>query len=270
MNDGPIFSFYKNSTKTKAHIAHKSLNINRQKRSHPLSVDFLLGCKNKHAIINPIETFEKLYKSLYLIGFFSKNKKSLLIVNTNKDLANFIENFYQSTRLKNYPVSYCNERWVGGFLTNWKQVSKSVSTFMEFSERFENFILQNNINFPRYKKMNQSFQGLKKENSITHTFTSHITDTSSEVLKGHVKGPVNCKVKRPSLIFLINPNDNRHVVEEALSLNIPVIAITDSNTNLLGISYPIPGNSNSIEFVHYCLQWITRIIGQNFVKKFKR
>ena len=276
MNSKPIYSFYKNSTKTKAHIAHKSLNINRQKRSHPLSVDFLLGCKNKHAIINPIETFEKLYKSLYLIGFFSKNKKSLLIVNTNKDLAHFIENFYQSTRLKNYPVSYCNERWVGGFLTNWKQVSKSVSTFMEFSERFENFIVQNNINFPRYKKMNQSFQGLKKEKSTT-SLSKRITGTSfADTSLGSVrsvrsvrsvKGPVKSDVKQPSLIFLINPNENRHVVEEALSLNIPVIAITDSNTNLLGISYPIPGNSNSIEFVHYCLQWITRIIGQNFVKK---
>ena len=65
--------------------------------------------------------------------------------------------------------------------------------------------------------------------------------------------------KRPDLIFLINPNENRHVIEEAVSLNIPVVAITDSNTNLLGISYPIPGNSNSIEFVHYCLQWIARV-----------
>lgn len=237
MNSLPILPFYKNIIKTKAHIAHRSLNINGQKRSHPYSVDFLLGCKNKHGITSPIDTFEKLYKSLHLIGFFSKKKKSLLIVNTNKDCANFIENFYQSTPLKNYPVSYCNERWVGGFLTNWKQVSKSVHTFMEFSERFENFIVQNNINFPRYKKMKESFQGLKKEKSI----------------------------KRPGLIFLINPNENRHVIEEALSLNIPVIAITDSNTNLDGISFPIPGNSNSLEFVHYCLQWITRIICKKYV-----
>ena len=250
MNSSPLFSFYKNSTSAKAHIAHKSLNILGQKRSHPLSVDFLLGCKNKHAIIDPIETFEKLYKSLHLIAFFSKQKSSLLIVNTNKDLANFIENFYQSTRLKNYPVSYCNERWVGGFLTNWKQVSKSVYTFMEFSERFENFIVQNNINFPRYKKMNQSFQGIKEDKKRSQSFRG-LKEKKS--------------IKLPSILFLINPNENRHVVEEAGALNIPVIAITDSNTNLGGISYPIPGNSNSIEFVHYCLQWITRIIGKNYI-----
>jgi len=119
-------------------------------------------------------------------------------------------------------------------------VSKSIQTFMEFSKRFEKFISINNINFPRYKKMSQSFQGLK-------------IDSSRSFRK---------QIERPDIIFLINPNDNRHVVEEAVSLKIPVIAITDSNTDLLGISFPIPGNSNSIEFVHYCLQWITRIIGK--------
>ncbi len=238
MNYKPIYTFYKDYIKAKAHTAHKSLNIVGKKRSHPYSVNFLLGCKNKHVIINPIETFEKFFKSLHVIAFFYRKKGSLLIVNTNPEYGNLIENFYQSTRLKDFKVYYCNEKWVGGLLTNWKQVSKSIQTFIEFSERFENFILQNNINFPRYKKNTQSFQGLKKE-----SFTKQI--------------------KRPDLIFLINPNENRHVVEEAVSLNIPVIAITDSNTNLLGISFPIPGNSNSIEFVHYCLQWITRIIGKS-------
>ena len=127
----------------------------------------------------------------------------------------------------------------GGFLTNWKIVKESIQTFMGFSERFESFIVQNNITFPRYKKMAVSFQGLKKD-----SFT-----------------------KRPDLIFLINPNVNRHVVEEAVSLNIPVVAITDSNTNLRTISYPIPGNSNSIEFVSECLQWIVRVISRSTTKE---
>ena len=232
--------FYKDFTEYKAHIAHKSLNVVGKKRSHPYSVGFLLGCKNKHVIINPYQTFEKFLKSLHLIGFFYTKRKSLLIVNTNIEYANLIDYFYRSTVLKNHVdlVCYCNEKWVGGFLTNWKQVCKSIQTFMEFSERFESFILQNNINFPRYKKMAVSFQGLKKDSFM----------------------------KRPDLIFLINPNVNRHVVEEAVSLNIPVVAITDSNTNLLGISYPIPGNSNSIEFVSECLQWIVRVISKSTIQ----
>ncbi len=242
MKNKKVSLFYKDYTKYKAHIGHKSLNIVSKKRSHPYSASFLLCCKNKHVIINPLPFLEKFVKSLHIIAFFLKNKKKICIVNTNKDLSNLIENFYRYTLLENHSVYYCNEKWVGGFLTNWKQVCRSIQTYMAFSERFETFISKNNINFPRYKKMSMSFQGLKKE-----------------YLK---KRPVflnKANYNRPDLIFLINPNENRHVVEEAVSLNIPVVAITDSNTNLLGISYPIPGNSNSIEFVHYCLQWIARV-----------
>jgi len=252
MKNKKVSLFYKDYTKAKAHIGHKSLNIVSKKRSHPYSVSFLLCCKNKHVIINPLPFLEKFVKSLHIIAFFLKNKKKICIVNTNKDLSNLIENFYRYTLLKNHEnhsVYYCNEKWVGGFLTNWKQVCRSIQTYMAFSERFETFISKNNINFPRYKKMSMSFQGLKKE-----------------YLK---KKPVflnKATYNRPDLIFLINPNENRHVVEEAVSLNIPVIAITDSNTNLLGISYPIPGNSNSIEFVHYCLQWIARITLKSTLK----
>ena len=235
MNSKTITTFYKDYIRAKAHIAHKSLNIVGKKRIHPYNVNFILGCKNKHVINHPYHTSEGFLKSLHVISFFYNKKKSLLIVNTKEEHNALIENFFHQTDLKDYPVYYCNEKWVGGLLTNWKQVKERVEIFIRFSERFERFISINHINFPSYKKMASLFQGLKKTG-----FTKH--------------------VKRPDLIFLVNPNENRHVVEEAVSLNIPVIAITDSNTPLLGISFPIPGNSNSVPFIHYCLQWITRII----------
>lgn len=257
MKNKKVSLFYKDYTKAKAHIGHKSLNIVSKKRSHPYSVSFLLCCKNKHDIINPLPFLEKFIKSLHIFSFFFKNKKKICIVNTNKDLTHLIENFYRYTLLENKSVYYCNEKWVGGFLTNWKQVSLSIQTYMAFSERFETFISKNNINFPRYKKMSMSFQGWvkNKSGSSESPFLKSSTLTAHRLKKEDFKKSEN----RPDLLFLINPNENRHVVEEAVSLNIPVVAITDSNTNLLGISYPIPGNSNSIEFVHYCLQWIARV-----------
>ena len=235
MNSKTITTLYKGYIQGRAPISHKSLNRVGIPRQHPLSVDASLGCKNKHLITNPYQTLKGLTKSLGVISFFYKKNFSLLIVNTNPDLANLIENFFHKTDLKDYPVYYCNEKWVGGLLTNWKQASKRVETYIKFSERFENFILQNHINFPSYKKMQSCFKGLKPEGRSR-------------------------QVKRPSLVFVVNPNENRGVVEEAVSLNIPVIAITDSNTNLLGISFPIPGNSNSVFFVYYCLQWIARSV----------
>lgn len=232
MKKNTVTTFYKDYTQARAHIAHKSLKIVGQKKLYPYNVKTLLGCKNKHLITNPRHTLEGFLKGLQVWRYLYTKSLSLLIVNTNKDCNLLIENFFRQTDLKNYPIYYCNEKWVGGLLTNWKTVSVRVESFVNFCEQFETFILQNNINFPSYKKMSSSFQGLR-----------------------------NQRVKRPDLIFLVNPNENRHVVEEAVSLKIPVIAITDSNTPLSGISFPIPGNSNSVLFVHYCLQWIARIVG---------
>ncbi len=109
--------------------------------------------------------------------------------------------------------------------------------------------------------MSMSFQGCA---SSMRTLAAH--RLKKEYLKKRPLFLNKANYNRPDLIFLINPNENRHVVEEAVSLNIPVVAITDSNTNLLGISYPIPGNSNSIEFVHYCLQWIARVTLKSTLK----
>ena len=49
--------------------------------------------------------------------------------------------------------------WVGGCLTNWKEISKSVAILLYFSKRFDRFIKQNNIHFLAFKKMKNSFQG---------------------------------------------------------------------------------------------------------------
>ena len=57
--------------------------------------------------------------------------------------------------------------------------------------------------------------------------------------------------QKPDLIFLINPNENQDLINEAYLLDIPVIAFTESNTNPKGITYPIPVNNYSIKFIYY-------------------
>jgi hypothetical protein len=73
---------------------------------------------------------------------------------------------------------------------------------------------------------------------------------------------IQCK-KKPTLIFLVNPNENRSVIEEARKLDIPIIALTNSDTNLLGITYPIPANDCSLDVLHRCLDWIHRVTIQS-------
>jgi small subunit ribosomal protein S2 len=132
-------------------------------------------------------------------------------------------------------VSY---KWIGGTLTNWKQISKSVLTFAKFSERCENFLIKNNIDFPKYVRVKKCFQGLlyKENQKMLLAFN-----------------------QKPDLIFLINPNENQTILNEAYRLHIPVIAFTESNTNPKEITYSIPVNNYSMKFIYYCLKKIIKM-----------
>lgn len=127
-------------------------------------------------------------------------------------------------------------KWVGGCLTNWKEISKSVATLLYFSKRFGGFIKQNNIHFPRFKKMRASFQGF-------------INVEKEELL---LKAP-------PQLLFLFNVHESQQILHEATTLQIPVVALTDSSTDLSQITYPIPINSDSGRLVHRCLSQLMQI-----------
>ena len=139
---------------------------------------------------------------------------------------------------KKNPLSYVYYKWVGGTLTNWKQVSKSVLTYAKFAERCEKFLYHSSIDFPRYKKIKECFHGLitKKQGKVYLAFN-----------------------EKPDLVFIMNPNENRHIIAEANKMHIPVIALVESNTCLKGISYPIPANAYSAFFIYYCLKKILKL-----------
>ena len=65
--------------------------------------------------------------------------------------------------------------------------------------------------------------------------------------------------KKPDIVFLMNPNENRHIIAEANKMHVPVIALVESNTNLNGISYPIPANAYSAFFIYYCIKKILKL-----------
>ena len=250
---GPsILQEYKNGIS----IGHKSIKLSKGKFWHPFMTPYLLGIRNKIAIINPSATKKCILRAFFIIALLFKSNGHLLIINTNPEYFVLNKNLSLltlqpkpslrkrsdiSSKYKNLgtsKISYCSSKWVGGTLTNWKQISKSVLTFAKFSERCEKFLLKNNIEFPRYKKIKTCFQGLiRKQNNKT----------------------ILAFYEKPDLIFLVNPNENQNIILEANKLHIPIIAFTESNTNLKGITYPIPLNTYSMNFVYYCLKKLIKV-----------
>lgn len=237
--------FFRNN---KQHILNSSQLYNKQNQKNNL--------QNKNIYSNQLNNSRLAINSTTRNSY--ENKKTfcfghILIVNTNPEFYRLYDNFSQLTlhnlnikkswystfsKVKSECFSYVHYKWVGGTLTNYKQISKSLLTYAKFAERCEKFLFRNNIDFPRYKKIKECFNGLirKKSNRVYLSFH-----------------------EKPDLIFLMNPNENRHIIAEANKMHIPVIALVESNTCLKGISYPIPVNAYSIFFLYYCLKKMIKL-----------
>lgn len=225
-----------NILKNKSFLGHKIEKNLGMRGVHPSMAYYLAGARKNISVIEITFSIKYLVKTLYILFSIIRKKGHILVINTNPNFSNLINTFALKTANLRDSFSFCNSKWVGGTLTNWNQISKSIKTFIKFSQRFGLFITQNNIHFPRYKKLKKSFQNF-------------IPKPSSQV-----------KLKKPDILFITNPNDNQIVLLEARQLNIPVIALTDTNSNLSFITYPIPVNNNSIFIIHFYFSWIIRLL----------
>jgi small subunit ribosomal protein S2 len=240
------------------HVGQKALSISHSPSWHPLMSNYVLGVRHNRAVGNIQQTQKALLRAFYILAQISFSKGDILIINTNPEFSHISSNFqfYMQGRAQNSTLggrpspksflykqiqgslSFSNFKWTGGTLTNWKQVSKSVLTFGKFSERCEGFLNTKALNFPKYKKIKRCYQGLlyKKDHKMFLSFT-----------------------EKPDVIFLMNPSENQNIIHEATLLHIPIIAFTQSHTDLKGIDYPLPGNTSSLKFFYFCLKKISKL-----------
>jgi small subunit ribosomal protein S2 len=123
---------------------------------------------------------------------------------------------------------YVNHRWLGGMLTNWKTISNSIRRLRELEGRLA-----------------EGTVGLTKKETLQLT---RERDKLERALGG-----IKDMGGLPDLIFVVDTNKESIAVAEAKTLNIPVVAVLDSNSDPEGIGYPIPGNDDASRAINlYC------------------
>jgi len=199
------------------HLGHKTFRWN------PKMEKFIFGSKESIHIIDLVQTLELIKASLQEINKCISSGGKILFVSTKKQASDAI-----CSLAKNTSQYYVNHRWLGGMLTNWKTISNSIK---------------------RYKKLNED---LKKENTGF---------TKKEILKMGIQrdklerslGGIADMKKIPDMIFIIDTNIESLAVKEAQKLNIPIVAIVDTNSDPTGINFPIPGNDDARRAINlYC------------------
>ena len=194
------------------------------RRWNPKMEEYIFGQRNNIHIIDLEKTVPMLYNALEVLYNVAKNGGSILFVGTKRSASDMI-----ASSAKNCGQFYVNHRWLGGMLTNWETVSKSIKTLKDLEKKIES----------------------GEANSLTKKERLNI-----ERSKGKLEltlGGIKDMIGTPDALFIIDINKEAIAVSEAKKLNIPVVAVCDTNTNPEGIDYPIPGNDDAVRSVSlYC------------------
>ena len=207
----------KNLLQAGVHLGHKTLRWN------PKMDKFIFGTNKSIHIIDLVQTLELINVALLKIHETISSGGKILFVSTKKQAAASIANLAKETS-----QFYVNHRWLGGMLTNWKTISNSIKRYKKLSLDLKN----ENTGFTKKEILKMGIQRDKLERSL---------------------GGIAEMAKIPDMIFIIDTNIEELAVKESIKLNIPRVAILDTNSDPGGIDYPIPGNDDARRAINlYC------------------
>ena len=216
------------------HLGHKTLRWN------PKMKNFIFGTKNSIHIIDLVQTIDLLKGALKEIHQCIASGGKILFVSTKKQASETVTNLAKDTS-----QFYVSHRWLGGMLTNWKTISNSIK---------------------RYKNLSEELKGENKGFTKKEVLK---LGTERDKLERSLGGIAEMK-KLPEMIFIIDTNTESLAVNEAIKLNIPIVAIVDTNSDPTNINHPIPGNDDARRSISLYCDLIKQTIldaQKNFITK---
>lgn len=196
------------------HFGHQS------KRWNPRMKKYIFGERNGIYIIDLQKTLRKFKDSYQFIRSVVAEGETVLFVGTKKQAQDSI--LEESQRCEMY---YVRHRWLGGMLTNFATIQKSIDRMKKLEEMKANGVLES-LTKKEVLKLEKQYEKMKR------------------VLDG-----IRDMDKLPGAVFVVDPKRERIAVNEANKLEIPVIAIVDTNCDPEGIDYVIPGNDDAIRSI---------------------
>jgi len=176
--------------------------------------------RNGIYIIDLQKTVKKIDEAYAFLRETAAAGKSILFVGTKKQAQESIRE--EATRAGQF---YVNERWLGGMMTNFQTIQKRVSRLKELEA------MEEDGTFDVLTK--KEVQGLRHEMAKLENYLGGIKEMN----------------KLPGALFVVDPRKERIAVAEARKLNIPIVAIVDTNCDPDEVDYVIPGNDDAIRAV---------------------
>ncbi|MCK9189932.1 MAG: 30S ribosomal protein S2 [Sphaerochaetaceae bacterium] len=207
------------------HFGHQT------KRWNPKMARYIFSQRNGIHIIDLQKTSTCIVEAYDAVRNIVKDGKTILFVGTKKQAQLVIE---EEAKRCNMP--YINNRWLGGMLTNFTTIKKSIATLKKI-EKMES---------------DGTFESLtKKEVSL-------LTKQKSKLEKN--LGGIKDMKELPGAVFIIDTKKEAIAVTEAKKLGIPVVAVVDTNCDPTDITFPIPGNDDAIRAISLFVEIIANAV----------
>jgi len=213
------------------------------RRWNPKMKEYIFGVRNNIHIFDLRITLDLLNNALVKIHETVTKSGKILFVGTKKQCSDIVKDLAMIN--DNY---YVDKRWLGGTLTNWKTISNSI-------KRLEDLEL--------FLKDNETSKNLSKK---------ELLDISREKQKlEHNIGGIRNLNGKPDLVVIFDVLKDKIAVREAFKLNIPIVAIVDSNADPENIDYIIPGNDDALRSINLYKKYFYETIQDaiNFQKNIK-
>ena len=193
------------------------------RRWDPRMATYIFGQRNGVHIIDLQQTVPLFHQALLAVRDAVAGGGRVLFVGTKRQAAEKI-----AEAASNCGQYYVNHRWLGGMLTNWKTINQSIRRLKELEAQLDGEV-----------------EGLTKRELLTLT-------RQREKLE-RALGGIKEMGGLPDLLFIIDTNKEHLAVAEANRLNIPVVAVLDSNSSPEGVNFPVPGNDDAVRAIGlYC------------------
>ncbi|MBX3478607.1 MAG: 30S ribosomal protein S2, partial [Brevundimonas sp.] len=184
---------------------------------------YIFGSRSNIHIIDLSQSIPLLHQALVAVRDVAAKGGRVLFVGTKRQAADPV-----AEAAKRCAQYYMNNRWLGGTLTNWRTVSGSIARLRELDSLLES---------GGEGRVKRELLSLQRERDKLEASLGGIKDMGGV----------------PDIMFVIDTNKEAIAIQEARKLNIPIIAILDTNCDPDGITYPVPGNDDAARAIQtYC------------------
>ena len=214
------------------HFGHQT------KRWNPKMKEFIFGQRNGIYIIDLQKTIRIFKEALQFIKKMASEGGDILLVGTKKQAQDIVRDYAQKCE-----SCYVNQRWLGGLLTNFDVIRGSVEKLIEYDEMRED---------GRWDLLSKKEQS--KLDKVYRKLSKNL---------GGIKNMIDI----PRALFIIDSTKEEIAILEAQKLNIPVVAIVDTNGDPENIDHPIPGNDDAVRAIELFTSKVTQAIMEGKQKR---